>query len=216
MAAPEIEVLDLLNEPAPSKSPQLGLGSIVLILGLVMVVAVVGVALTRQNQVQPASGPAPTFSLTTFEGQLFDLEAQRGKIVVLNFWGYWCEPCRAEAPLLQSIYDQYKERGVEVIGVTYIAPELDRTMAFLEEFGITYPNGDDLQSKMAEDYHITGAPETFIIDQNGDIANVFIGQITENIQGSMLTVEDLTGTLNCLLASNGEAAKTCIESFRLQ
>lgn len=201
------EVLDDRIQAAPR--PGLRLGALLLMLGLVLMMAVVGFALVRQNQVQPRSGPAPTFSLTTFDGSVFDLAAQRGQVVVVNFWGYWCGPCRDEAPLLQAVYEQYRERGVAMIGVTYLAPELDKTLAFLQEFGVTYPNGDDLRSRIADAYRITGAPETFVIDQEGEIARFYFGPITDGGSGP-LSVNDLTATLDCLLAYSGTDADACI------
>lgn len=202
--------IDLLQEqPAPPPRANGALVAVVLVLGLLLLFAVVGVALVRQGMTQPESGPAPQFSLTTFDGQTFDLAQQQGKIVVLNFWGYWCGPCRDEAPILQSIYEQYRERGVEMIGVTFLAPELDRTLAFLAEFGITYPNGDDVRSRIADAYRITGAPETFVIDQEGEIARFYFGPIVE-AGGGPMSASDLTGVLDCLLTYTGEEADGCI------
>ncbi|MDX1991919.1 MAG: TlpA disulfide reductase family protein [bacterium] len=196
--------MDFLKQDTPNPNNRgLNLGVVFIALVLVAMVIIVGVALSQQNQTQPTSGDAPDFALTTFGGDSFDLQQQQGKIVVLNFWGYWCGPCRDEAPLLQSVYEQYQARGVEFIGVTYLAPEIDQTMAFIDEFTITYPNGDDPRSAIAEAYHIQGAPETFIIDQQGNIADFQFGPYT--------SAEQLTDVLDCLLTYTGEEATTCIE-----
>ncbi len=140
-------------------------------------VLVIGVTLTRQLETQPTSGVAADFSLTTYDGTDFRLSEQRGKVVIINFWASWCGPCRSEAPVLQNIWEMYQDRGVEVIGVAYV--DIDKNaVAFIEEFGLTYPNGPDIELKISDAYRIQGVPETFVIDQNGSIAQFFLGEIT--------------------------------------
>lgn len=123
-------------------------------------------------------GPAPPFSLGLFDGGEFSLEDLRGQVVVINFWASWCAPCREEAPILERAWRAYKERGVTFIGVDYMDAE-PWARAFIEEFDITYPNGPDLDSKIAHAYRIRGVPETFIVDREGDIAHLQIGPIDE-------------------------------------
>jgi cytochrome c biogenesis protein CcmG/thiol:disulfide interchange protein DsbE len=170
----------LLNEPDES-FPNRGLtpGSIVLLIGILAVVIVVGIALTRQNQTQPTSGAAPDFSLTTLDGQEIRLSALRGKVVVINFWASWCVPCRDEAPALQAVWERYQDRGVVLLGVAWTDTERG-ARAFMAEFGQNYPNGLDLGTKIAEKYNITGVPETFIVDQEGHVAEFIISTITED------------------------------------
>src|SRR5690606_35233576 len=124
------------------------------------------------------SGPAPDFTLTTFDGESFHLSEYRGKVVVINFWSSWCVPCPDEAPILQSVWERYRERGVVLVGVTYLDAGRD-SLDFIQEFGITYFNGPDIGSRITEDYRITGVPETFIVDQNGDVVEAIIAPITE-------------------------------------
>lgn len=169
-------VIDFIEE-APAKVRRGSrLGSIVLMMGIVLAVAVIGVALARRNLSQPTSGPAPDFTMTTFEGAQFRLSEQRGKVVIVNFWASWCGPCRDEAPILQSVWERYRDQGVVLVGVAYLDSDSD-SRAFIEEFGITYPNGPDVGTRISDQYRIQGVPETFIVDQNGDIARFIIAPV---------------------------------------
>ncbi len=163
--------IHVTNEsPAPAKSGRMGWGSIVLLLGVVVAAIVFGWALSRQGQAQPTNGPAPDFAFTTFEGQSYKLSDFRGQVVVLNFWASWCGPCRDEAPELQAAWEYYEDSGkVVFLGVAY-ADNGPKSLAYLEEFGISYLNAPDLGTRVSEAYHIEGVPETFIIDQRGQVA----------------------------------------------
>jgi cytochrome c biogenesis protein CcmG/thiol:disulfide interchange protein DsbE len=170
---------DFLQETPKKKtenSTGLGPGSIMLIVGVMAVVMVFAVQLFRQNQTQPVPGEvAPGFTMTTFDGEEVSLSDYEGQIVVVNFWGSWCGPCRAEAPDLQDIYTEY-QGDVVVFGVNWLDIE-DEARAFMDEFGITYPNAPDIGEKVANRYNIAGAPETFIINRDGVIAETYLGMV---------------------------------------
>lgn len=128
-----------------------------------------------------ASGEAPPFAFTTFEGETISLDDLRGKGVVLNFWASWCDPCRDEAALLEAAWKREQENGIVFIGLDYLDQE-PAAKAYLAEFGITYPNGPDLQSEAARRYGIKGVPETFFIDPDGKITEIVIGPIISESQ----------------------------------
>src|SRR5258706_6224311 len=138
--------LDFLNEPQIDETPAprrgLSLGSIVLLVGVVLVAAVFGFALARQNRTQPQSGPAPDFTLTMLDGSQVRLADLKGKVVVVNFWASWCIPCHDEAPALQAVWEKYQDQNVVVLGVAYTDTE-NGAKAFMQKFGQTYPNGLD-------------------------------------------------------------------------
>jgi cytochrome c biogenesis protein CcmG/thiol:disulfide interchange protein DsbE len=184
--------LDFLpdSQPQPvARRGGLSLGSIVLLAGILAVAAVFGVALLRQQTTQPTSGPAPDFTLTTFDGETITLSDLRGQVVVVNFWASWCGPCRDEAPALQAVWEKYRDRGVLVVGVAYVDNERN-SRDFIEEFGLTYPNGADVETRISDRYHIRGVPETFIIDQQGEVAEFIFAAVNE---------DDLSATLDALL-----------------
>ncbi len=171
-------VTDFTEEAPKLPRRSLSLGSTVLIVGIVLAVTVIGIALARRNQSQPTSGPAPDFTMTTFDGSQFRLSDQRDKVVIINFWASWCLPCRTEAPALQEVWERYRDRGVGVVGVAYLDSDRD-ALAFIGEFGLTYPNGPDLRTEISRAYRMQGVPETFVIDQEGNVAQFFYGAVNE-------------------------------------
>ena len=126
--------------------------------------------------------PAPNFELTAFngefDGQHFSLEELHGQPVVLNFWASWCVECDKEMALLEQAWHDYQDQGVWFIGVDYL--DIDSAgLAYLDRFGITYPNAPDIGSRTFEDYRCTSVPETFFIDSDGVIQHVQIGPLTQ-------------------------------------
>lgn len=153
-------------------------GAVLAILGLL------GWGLINANQTRPEAGVvAPSeFEMEFFDGyqwqdmSVASLEDMKGNVVVLNFWASWCVECRVEADLLESAWRQYRDRGVVFLGVAYVDSEA-KSLAYLEQYGISYPNAPDLGSAISDEYEITGVPETFIIDREGVIADVVIGPV---------------------------------------
>jgi cytochrome c biogenesis protein CcmG/thiol:disulfide interchange protein DsbE len=119
---------------------------------------------------------APEFELRLLDGTLVRLSDYRGRVVFLNFWASWCPPCRAEARLLEAAFRIYRDRDVVFLGVNIQDTE-EGARRFIEEFGITYPNGRDSQSRIAIDYGVYGIPETFFIDREGRITYKHIGAL---------------------------------------
>jgi cytochrome c biogenesis protein CcmG, thiol:disulfide interchange protein DsbE len=150
-------------------------GVIVLILlGFVLLLAA-RLIQTNQSE-QRASGVAPAFTFTTFDGQKISSTDLLGKGVVLNFWASWCDPCRDEAALLEKTWQREQGNDIVFVGLDYLDQE-PAAKAYMAEFGITYPSGPDLQSAAARRYGIKGVPETFFIDPKGNISDIVIGPI---------------------------------------
>ncbi|MSP13952.1 MAG: TlpA family protein disulfide reductase [Chloroflexi bacterium] len=133
----------------------------------------------RMRGVGPVDhGPAPAFTLQLFDGESLSLAGLQGKVAVINFWASWCVPCRQEAPILEKTWQRYRAKGVVFIGVAYIDTEPE-ARAFLKEFKVTYPNGPDLGTRIAQAYRIRGVPETYFVDKNGQVTYMHIGPLDE-------------------------------------
>jgi len=125
--------------------------------------------------------PAIPFALTTFEGTPLTLEAQRGRVLVLNFWASWCYPaCYEEAPVLERNWRGYRDKGVVVIGID-IQDRAEPARKFLADFNLTSPNAQDTTGKVSVDYGVYGVPETFFIDRRGQIRGKHVGALTDEV-----------------------------------
>ncbi len=123
-------------------------------------------------------GPAPYNSRVSIS----DL---RGQVVMLDFWASWCQPCREEAPTLAQVYREYRERGVEFIGVNLWDTPGDAEL-FLQQQGHEYPNGIDAEGKIAISYGVRGIPEKFFINRNGAIVRKFTGPMNPELLRQIL------------------------------
>ncbi len=144
--------------------------------GVGLLLVILGVGLLRAQQGQVGVGQlSPEFRLQTFSGEEYSSADLRGSVVLVNFWASWCESCKPEAADLEAAWQRYQSRGdVLFLGVDYADTEPE-ALAYLEEYQITYPNGPDLRTKISQAFRIRGVPETFVIDQRGEIAHVQIG-----------------------------------------
>ncbi|MFC0526861.1 TlpA family protein disulfide reductase [Phytohabitans kaempferiae] len=116
--------------------------------------------------------PAPALSGELLDGGRYDLSQDRGQVVVINFWGSWCAPCRAEIDDLEATYEATKGQGVRFIGIN-IRDDRDRAKAF-QDGRVSYPSVLDPSSKLALDFDIppNTIPATIVLDRQGRIAVV--------------------------------------------
>lgn len=128
---------------------------------------------------------APTRALPLLQGSgARTLADYRGRIVVLNFWASWCQPCRAEAPLLESAQRALGASGT-VLGVTYRDTTPD-SIAFVRHYGLTYPSVRDVDGKLADSYGTKALPETFVIDRSSRIVGVSRGEVSRRFLTSAI------------------------------
>jgi cytochrome c biogenesis protein CcmG, thiol:disulfide interchange protein DsbE len=151
---------------------------------LALVLALFGLLVwkvTSGDEAARVGDTAPPIALPQLDGSgRIDTAAYRGRPVVINFWASWCLPCRDESPLLEAAWRRYRGRGVVVLGID-TRDFIDDGRSFVEQFGLTYPHGYDGPGKLADQYGLTGFPETFVIDRRGRIVEHLVGPV-ENAQ----------------------------------
>jgi thiol-disulfide isomerase/thioredoxin len=133
---------------------------------------------------------APAVSGTTVAGRHLSLAAYRGDTIVLNFWGSWCAPCRAEAPALGQLARQLQARGVRFVGID-IRDEPDSALSFMQQFNVGYPSISDPSDEIALNFRSSvppaDIPTTLVIDRDGRIADRIFGASS---YAELLTVID--------------------------
>jgi cytochrome c biogenesis protein CcmG/thiol:disulfide interchange protein DsbE len=173
------------QQPAKQKFSAFGVTAVLLIVGLLIVV---GYALYQRSQTTPENGPAPKFTTRTFDfdeiapydDQSMHLSELRGNVVVINFWASYCEPCKLEARTLEQIWRDYEDQGVIFLGINTDDTE-PKALEYLREYDITYPNAPDEGGIIEDLYRITGIPETFVVDRDGNIQRHFISEVNDAV-----------------------------------
>ena len=191
---PELTGTDTAHpiEDAPRKK-KMGIGGILMWVGVIGLLGLLGWGLINSTAPRPEVGqPAPDYDMEFFSGYEWDgkstakLSDMEGKVVVMNFWAAWCVECKVEADDLEQVWRKYADDDVVFVGIAWADVE-PNSLAYMKEFGITYPNAPDLGTDIGDQYEITGVPETFIIDKTGEIAHVQIGPIQENMLDSIIS-----------------------------
>jgi len=141
---------------------------------------------------------APEFTGTTLTGSKLSFSSYRGRVVVLNFWGSWCVPCREEAPILAAVAAKYQPSGVSFLGVD-VRDTTASALAFTHGFHVSYPSVSDQSSAITLDFTtarvpIAGTPTTLVVDRSGHIAGAVFGTVT---------YPDLTAVLAKVTAKGG-------------
>ena len=123
---------------------------------------------------------APAFELERLSGGGREALADyRGKVVVLNFWGSWCDPCRTESPLLERWHRRISRGGEgTVLGIDAIDVS-QHAREFVREFRLSYPMLKDREGEVPAEYGVTGYPETFVLDRQGRIAALRRGPVDD-------------------------------------
>jgi cytochrome c biogenesis protein CcmG/thiol:disulfide interchange protein DsbE len=132
----------------------------------------------RQLKPEAERKPMPDFTLADLDGTKWTMASHRGNVVLVNFWASWCNPCRRETPALVSVANAYKDKGLDVAGISMDEAGSAAARPFVEEYHIPYPvllPTSDFKLADAVD----GLPTTLLIDRQGRMAKAYVGAVNE-------------------------------------
>lgn len=148
--------------------------------GLV-VAAVLGTGLGRDPTVVDSvllGRPAPPLAGSTLDGDSFDLDDYRGKVVLVNVWASWCAPCRREYPLLEQAVSGLTPLGLQVVGIN-TQDTVEDARAFLKDMGgENFPSVVDPGGRLAVEWGTFGVPETFVVGRDGQLRAKYVGELS--------------------------------------
>ena len=128
-------------------------------------------------------GLAPEFEAADPDGDLFVMSESRGRVVLLNFWATWCEPCRAEMPMLEARYEEEQSTGMLVVGINS-GETTDEVRTYGDALGLTFSLLLDPSGEVQALYRVPGYPTTFFVDEAGVIQHVHVGSMdAETLDG---------------------------------
>jgi cytochrome c biogenesis protein CcmG/thiol:disulfide interchange protein DsbE len=121
------------------------------------------------------------FSLKDMDGNTVDLAQYHGKVVILDVWDTWCPPCRKEIPEFVQLYDEYRNQGLEIIGVALARKGVPEVKQFAQQYKINYTNliGEPIIYQIFG--QIQGIPTTFVIDKTGELKNKHVGYTSKAV-----------------------------------
>lgn len=147
--------------------------------GAVFLCVVVYLVLTYRFAPVKVGMTAPDFQLKTVDGDPLRLSSFRGKVVMLNFWATWCKPCKQEMPSMEMMYEGMKQQAGDKFVLIAVNENnmfyANQVKPFLQSHNIHFLIPLDPLNHLDHKYKITGVPETFVLDQNGVVAQHIIG-----------------------------------------
>ena len=132
-----------------------------------------------EQPTKPVEKPLPNLVLDTIDGQKWSLYENRGRVVLLNFWATWCEPCRTETPMLVKLADEFEKSGLRVVGIALDKGGAEIIKKFVAEYKIDYPILLPVPgSRLSQ---IDPVPTTLLIDGEGRLAKKYVGAMPKEI-----------------------------------
>lgn len=141
------------------------------------ILALLSVSACLHAEVPVSTNPAPDLIFQALDGQSISLSRLKGNVVVLNFWGIWCTPCKKETPDLVALQKQFSDKGVMVIGAAMDHGNEKAVKAFAKQYSVNYPL-IIANPMLIHTFSVMVAPTTIIIDQAGTIVFRQVGAIS--------------------------------------
>lgn len=186
-----------MNTPSTENKGLSSKAAIAVVVALIVSVVLLIIAGQRHKFEPVLEGKtAPDFTLPqigSLGGKMVKLSDYKGRVVFVNFWATWCKPCEEEMPSMQVMYVALKKQypNFEILAVSIDKGDPDIVESFAKKYEVTFPILHDRNGKIKEIYKTTGVPETFIIDQNGIIAEKVWGPRDWSKHGSIRTIVEL-------------------------
>ncbi len=151
-------------------------------MGALAILGLLGFGLLSKGTDALAVGDAiPDAELPRLDGEgTGSIADYRGDWVLVNVWASWCDPCREESPALQAFYERHRDDGFTVLGIDS-RDASSEALEFVEEYGLTYPQLHDGEGERPDELGMTGFPESFLVDPEGEVALIRAGPVTEEI-----------------------------------
>lgn len=153
---------------------QLAIFAVIVIIGALTLVS--NLYMSDKKPVQGSK--APDFTLLGLDGKTYKLSDQKGKVVVVNFWGTFCEPCRDEMPALERQRAKWAGKNVEIWGLNLDEPRV-AVQNFVSQYKVTFPILFDKNEENRKRYGVSQYPTTFFVGPDGKIAVIRIGEMDE-------------------------------------
>jgi peroxiredoxin len=159
---------------------------------VVAALAIAAGGCTNENAGPPRIGePAREYAAADLQGNELSLRDLRGQVVLLNFWATWCAPCRTETPYLQSVFEEYADRGFQIVGISMDTGDAaDAVAMFVDEYDVSYTILHDPQMRGMELYQVLGLPATFLVDREGVLRWLRYGPIPDGDPEFLKALED--------------------------
>ena len=120
-----------------------------------------------------------TYQLRDLDGRPITLAELRGKVVWINFFATWCPPCQQETPILRSLSDRYRERGLEIVGISVQETVPEDVAAYADRYRLRYTIGFDGSGHVLREYRVFALPTQFFLDTDGVVQQVVSGPVDE-------------------------------------
>ncbi|PLT28288.1 thiol-disulfide oxidoreductase ResA [Peribacillus deserti] len=169
-----------------AKKQRLVMRTVILLVLAAALVYALYANLTKADQDKvEMNSEAPNFVLTDMNGTKHKLSDYKGQGVVLNFWGTWCKPCEKEMPYMDSQYEEFKDKGVQILAVN-VGESNYSVEQFVDKYALDFPVLIDKKSEVQNAYKVDPLPVTFLINKEGKVVDQMTGSLTEaEIRGFM-------------------------------